>query len=340
VLADPRRYGAATPDNALLALIDSAREHELVGSLRELAAAKRDAEIGSALAAASTPESYAKLWRALCAAVEKPPAEDDLVPRVFAIPWVIVCGGTAAGTVSCVLHDVDAVARVLQEHGVFGGSRNLGLSNALCGVTALETLTPSEALRAHSDARLRDVAPEPIEVLRGVQQVHVRFLLGAAIVPAHAPAISETGANVAAWGTPALRAMATQLATPNVQVLPMPRAPGGLYSAAYAGRRAGIEAGFNLFMSNSVRQFRMATGDPAATISSHANGEIRIVLWSNLDDTMVEGFSWPLHPADDLDEIERTITSLIEECRLPEPTIMSAVLPDRTSTGAVLFHTG
>jgi hypothetical protein len=125
-----------------------------------------------------------------------------------------------------------------------------------------------------------------------------------------------------------------------VQLLPMPRPPAGIYSAAYAGRRAGLEAAFNLFMSNSVRRIRMAVGDPSVTLSAHESGEIRIALWTPFDDAMVEGFGWPLHPADDFDEIGAVITGMIADCGLPEPAVYPDVLPDRTPTGAVLFRTG
>jgi hypothetical protein len=339
MLPDPRRYGSRSPDLPLLALADGSHQQALVGALRDLAAAGRDAEIRSALAAAPARESYARVRRALCDALEKPAAEDDLSPRVFAIPWVIVCGGSAPSVVSCVLPDVPPIARVLEEHGVFGGSRNVGFSNVLCGIDALEALAPSDVLRGWNDPRVRDMPPSPIAVARGVEEVHVRFLLGAAIAPAHAPGIAETGSNVGAWGTAALRVMASLLATANVQILPMPRPPGGLYSAAYAGRRAGLEAAFNLFMSNSVRRFRSSVGDPSVTLSAHESGDIRVTLWTPFDDAIVEGFSWPLHPAEDLAEIEHAITGLIEECRLPEPTVHSDVLPDRTRTGAIFFPT-
>ena len=335
-LADPRRYGSAAP-HPLLKLADSAQHEALVTALRALAQAGGDAEIAEVLSSARSQFEYFRVWRALCAAVEKAPVDAPLAPRVFAIPWVIVCGGAAPATLSCVLPDVAALARVLEEHKVFGGSRNLGFSNALCAMEALEALKPGEVLRAAENPKLRVLEPAPIAVARGVEEVHVRFLPGAAIAPAHAPDIVETGANVGAWGTPALRAMTAQLATPNVQILPMPRAPAGLYSAAYAGRRAGLEAAFNLFMSNSVRRFRRAVGDPSVTLSTHAGGEVRVRLWISLDDTLTEGFRWPLHPADDLEEIERTIVSLVAECRLPEPSVHPAVLPDRTSTGAVLY---
>jgi hypothetical protein len=253
------------------------------------------------------------------------------------MPWVIVCGAGSAATVPCVLPNVGDMARVLEANGIFGASRNLGLSNALCSLESLESLRPSEVLEWSRTPGTRDIPPAPIQVARGAEEVHVRFLLGAAIAPAHLPDIVETGANVGQWGSAALRAMTSQLATPGVQILPMPRPPAGLYTAAYAGRRAGIEAAFNLFMSNSVRRFRMAVGDPAVTLSAHASGEIRVTLSTPFDDSLVEGFRWPLHPADDLVEIEHTLASMLRECRLPEPQHAPGVLPDYTATGAVLY---
>ena len=336
MLSDPRRYGAGDPENPLLKLDHRA----LVDAFRELAANGEDAKIRAALAAAPSQRVYAALWRALGVAIEQPAPGEAVAAQLFAIPWVIVAAGSAPAKVECVLPDVGALAKVFEEHGVFGGSRNLGLSNVLCGVEALEALAPSALLTAREGSQLRDVPPAPITVLRGVEEVHLRFLLGAAIAPSHAPGVAETGSNVAAWGTPALKAMAAQLATPNAQLLPMPRPPSGLYTAALAGRRAVLEAAFNLFMSNSVRRIRMAFGDPNVTISAHEGGEIRIVLWTPLDEAMVEGFGWTLHPADDLPAVEGAIRGMIADCRLPEPAVHSGVLPDRTPTGAVLFRTG
>ncbi len=338
MLADPRRYGPGDSSSTILKLAETGQNAmSLAAALRELAAAGRDAEIEGLLAAAPSQRAYARLWRGLCAAIEKPPQDEAVAPRVFAIPWVIVTSAAAAAQVSCVLPDIAGFARTLEEHGVFGGSRNLGLSNALCSIEALEQLRPSAVLRWSQADRADDIAPAPIEVMRGAEAVHVRFLVGAAIAPAHAPDIVESGANIGRWGTPALRAMAAQLAMPGVQVLPMPRPPAGLYSAAYAGRCAGIEAAFNLFMSNTVRRFRMVVGDPAATISAHADGELRVTLSNVLDDALTEGFRWPLHPADDLAELEGAIASMIAACRLGAPRVALGILPELTSTGAVLF---
>jgi hypothetical protein len=279
------------------------------------------------------------VWRALCEAIEKPPAEEGVEARVFALPWVIVCGASAAATLPCMLPDPGELVRVLEANGVFGASRNLGVGNALVSIEALETLRPSEILRAPQSREMRDLPPAPIQVARGVEEVHVRFLLGAAIAPSTAPSVVETGANIGVWGTPALRAMSKQLATSGVQILPMPRPPAGLHSAAHAGRRAGIEAAFTLFMSNAVRRFRSTVGDPQVTLSAHASGELRVSLSTPFDDTLLEGFRWPLHPADDLDDIERALTSMISECRLAEPRFAPGVRPDYSSTGAVLFPT-
>jgi hypothetical protein len=263
LIADPRRYGSGDASSPLSSLAeDDAHRSELVAALRDLAAAQRDVEISGALLAAPSEATYRRVWHALCAAVEHPASDEGVGVRVFAIPWAIVCTANAAATLSGVLPDVGALARVLEAGGVFGGSRNLGLSNALVSVEALERLKPSEVLRMSGAPDLRDMAPSPIQVVRGLEEVHMRFVLGAAVAPAHAPDVVETGANVGKWGTPALRAMAAQLATVGVQILPMPRPPAGLMSAAWHGRRAGVETAFNLFVSNTVRRFRSSVGDP------------------------------------------------------------------------------
>jgi hypothetical protein len=311
---------------------------ELTKAFHALAAETRDGEIHAVLAAAPSAAAYGRLWRALCQALEKP-AGDEVGTRVFAMPWVIVCAGSAPGTIPCVLRDAAALTGVFEQHGVLGPSRSVGWGHALCALHVLETIAPSELLRGWESPMLREAAPAPIAVVRGLEEVHLRFLLGAAVSPAHAPDVAATGANIGAWGTPALKAMSAQLATPGVQVLPMPRPPAGVYTAATLGRRAAIEAAFNLFMSNALRRFRLSVGDPSVTLSAHESGEVRVTLWTPLDDARTEGFRWPLHPADDLEEIVRTIADMVAECRLPEAHVAPTVLSDRGPTGAILHAT-
>lgn len=341
MIDDPRRYGTGDASNALLRLAqDDRRRGELTTALRDLALAGEDAQIAQALGCAPSQDVYRRIRQSLCAAVEHPAADEGVGVRVFAIPWAIVCTSDTAATLPGVLPDAEALARVLEASGVFGGSRNLGLGNALVSIETLERLRPSEVLRMSSTPELRDLPPAPIAVTRAVEEVHVRFVVGAAIAPANAPDIVETGANVGKWGTAALRAMAAQIACAGVQVLPMPRPPAGVVTAAWQGRRAGIEAAFHLFMGNAVRRFRAAVGDPHATLSAHAGGEIRVTLHTPFDDALVEGFRWPLHPADDLGDVERTVTAMLRECRLGDPHVAPGVLPDRSPTGAVLFPRG
>jgi hypothetical protein len=333
-LPDPRTYGLAPQPGWLAAAGDD--EARLIEVLRSRARAAADDEISAALRSAPDAMSYRRLWRALCAALEKPAASAAVAPRLFAIPWVIVCGARAPARIECVLPDVGELTRVLEARGVFGPSRNLGFSNALSSIEALEALPPGALLRAAEEPEALALAPAPIVVKRGSEEVHVRFLVGASIAPEHAPDIVTTGANIGAWGTPALRAMAAQLRTPGVDILPLPRPPAGLYSAAYAGRRAGVEAAFNLFTSNTVREFRSTVGDPEVTLSSHSGGELRVTLSTPFDDARVEGFRWPLHPSDDLAEVEATILRLLAECRLAALRL-PAILPDLTAGGAVMF---
>jgi hypothetical protein len=335
-LPDPRRYGLDDVDAPALTA-ENPTHAQLVSALRERAAARRDDEIAHVLRSARNQAEYARTWRALCDAVEKSDPQETVFTRVFAIPWIIVCAGTAAATIDCILRDHTQLASALETAGVFGASRSLGVSSALSGLGTLEALKPSEVFLGWQSAQLRDAPPDPIRVLRGVEEVHLRFLLGAAIARVDAPDIVATAANVGLWGTPALRAMTAQLATPGVQLLPMPRAPAGVYSAALNGRRAVLETAFNLFVSNTVRRFRAVVGDPNAALSSHACGEVRVTLSSPLQDEMTEGFRWPLHPADDLMDIERTITEMLGACRLTEPDVYETVLDDYSPTGAVLF---
>ena len=128
-LGDPRCYGTGKVSSPLLQLAETGLgPGELAAALRELAAAGRDSEIKDLLAAAPSQGAYARLWQGLCAAIEKPSRDEAVASRVFAIPWVIVTGAAAPATVTCVLPDIAGLARVLEEHGVFGASRNLGLS--------------------------------------------------------------------------------------------------------------------------------------------------------------------------------------------------------------------
>jgi hypothetical protein len=110
-----------------------------------------------------------------------------------------------------------------------------------------------------------------------------------------------------------------------------------IYLAADAGRAAQIELAFSLFLSNAVRQFRMAVGDPSVVLSAHrtddGSGELRVSLSSVFDESMLEGFRWPLYPPDDLTKIVNKINELLDECRLSDVNVLSAITPDLNVRG-------
>ena len=136
---------------------------------------------------------------------------------------------------------------------------------------------------------------------------------------------------------PVTRALAAQLNHAGVEVLPLVRPPFDLLRAAHAGRVAQLDAAFNLCVSNAVRRFRSATGDPVVVISAHDDAEIRVSLSSLFDDTLIEGFRWPLHPLDDIERIIESVTGLLEECRVGTVHFAGMVLPALNAQGQAWF---
>jgi hypothetical protein len=337
-LPDPRRYGGGIP-NALAQL--AARDSDadaLRKALAECLAHRRDAQIGQALSAAASRDQYVRLWNAVCRAVETPPHGAGVVTRVFAMPWVLVCGTRQAACIPCVLADVGAVMEVLESRGALGLNRNVGFANALCDAQALEAFSPGllyEWMRGAGTPP--DCPPAPIRLAPGSEAVHLRFLPGAAVTPVHEPGVVETAAHIGGWGMDATRVLRSQLAVPGVELLPLPRPPAGIMRASYAGRRAALEIGFNLFLSNSVRSSRTKSADPVVVVSAHENGELRITLRSPLDEDLAEVYRWPLHPLDDIGEIAASVADFAGECRLPPVQFIADVLPDRTATGATFL---
>ena len=341
-LPDPRRY----PQGAHHALLGIGGEAELRGAIDELLAAHRDDEIRRALGAAPSRDAYSRLWHALCAATEAPLAPgESVLTRVFAIPVVIVSGARQGASVGGALPDGDALGEVLRRSGALGASRNFGLGNALCSLEALEGLPPSAirdwSLPGAPGAWARAISPEPIAVRSG-EEAHLRFLLGAAIMPVAAPSLAETAAHIGAWGLAFARELGAQIATAGTELLALPRPPGGVLRAGYAGRRAQLEVALNLFMSSAIRRCRSVTGDPVLVISAHAPGaaagaELRVSLSSVLDEGFLEGYRWPLHPLDDPGEIARAVRELAADCRLSDVRIVETVLAPGGSGNAPLF---
>lgn len=307
--------------------------------------AARDGEIRDALRGMPSAAGAARLWDAVCRAVEDGAADERaVVVRVFAFPIVFVAAARQPAVVSGTLQRAEVVRDLLEKQGALGVARNVGLSNALCGRTAFEAVEPSAVLRWSREwsGPPRELAPQEIRVERGREQVHVRFIVGAGISPHDAPSIVETASNIGTWGIPLAKLLMSELARPGIDLLALPRPPVGLLRAPLAGRRAEIEAAFHLFVSNTLREFRAASGEPTVILSAHeiahGGGEVRVSMSSVLDDTLLEGFRWPLHPFDDLQDIESSVSELLQACRVEDIRYVPAVLPERLASGRLFVR--
>ena len=351
-IPDPRRYGTGEPHAPLGTLIhrvttgDAAARGELLGWVKDRLAQVDDAAVFGALAGAASQVEYERLWELVCIAVEDAGEDQpgDVALRLFAIPLVLVTAARAGATIPGTLSDVAALHALFERRGAFGTARNIGLGNALCASDTLERLSPSTvyAWCQNWSQQRRDFPADALDVHPGREQVHLRFLMGAGVAPREAPSFRETASNIVAWGMPVARELVRQLAQPGLELLPLPRAPVALLRAPQAGRVAALDAAFNLFVSNTVRNFRASVGDPSVVISAHAlqdgGAEVRVSLSAAFDDTLLEGFRWPLHPLDDIRSIEENMTSLLRECRVHDIVHIERVLSDRLPSGKLFLR--
>ena len=341
-IPDPRRYAADGAAGELARITDVAALNHRLHSLLQ---GGDDVAIAAALRAAPSQAAYAMLWQSICDLANHAGAtagETGVVARVFALPLVIITGSRRPATLPGVIPDIAAVTHLFEQHGALGPSRNFGLGNALCSLETIESVAPGEIYAWTRDpgATRGELPPSPIVIEQPGEEVHLRFLVGAAIAPASEPSFVETASNIGVWGMPLTRALTAQLAQPNIEVLPLARPPLDLLRAGHAGRHAQLDAAFNLFVSNAVRRLRGSTGDPDAVVSAHDDGDIRVSLSSPFDDMTIERFRWPLHPLDDIADILATIADMLAACRVRNVQSAATVLPALNAQGQVWFSRG
>jgi hypothetical protein len=340
-LPDPRRYAADAGDNELARLAtaagrgDAAARAVLRAGVREHLESGDDAALRQALARAPSALVYRDLWESICSVAESPGAGSagtELVARLFAMPVVLVAGARRTACIPGAVPNIGEVQALLEQRGALGATRNFGLSAELCPLEALERISPSHIFRCNRDycgASTIDIRGAAIEVAAGSEQAHLRFLLGAGITPAHLPSFLETAANIATWGSAFTRAIARQLVQDGLTLLPLARPPAGLLAAAHAGRCAVIETAFQLFVSHTLRAFRTAAGEPIVVVTAHRDAcgaEVRVSVSSLLDDALLDGFRWPLHPLDDINAVISSIAGLLRACRVEDVRWMPQVV--------------
>lgn len=308
----------------------------LVKALRTRLAAEDDAAIEGA-AAAATPALAAELAQALDAAIHGTGDHEDvaLIARVFLLPVVCVTAGLAPAAVPGTVPDIDAVVDAMRSAAAFGPVDAFGLGNALASDAQVAAIAPSRLFtlaRAFGDAPGSGVGsallhPDDLALERADEQVHLRYLAGASIAPAAAPTFVETAGQVGRWGMAVSRALAQQLAVPGLTLLPLPRAPRPWFAARGEGRFAREELAFNLFATGAIRAIRAETGDPDARVASHADGSVRVSLWSPFEPQRVHAHAWRLDGATDLVRVTQSIADLLRDCRLERVEWGSQVEP-------------
>ena len=303
----------------------------LTAAMEYALSADDDALVEQALAEAPSQPVFRALVAALDAALNAP-GDAGLHLRIFAMPVLLVTGGSAPLVVPGVVTDVGELTKLFELHGTLGPLKNFGLSGALVSASGLASLKPAALYRRSRESSREtlpplDLPPEDILVTGIEEKVHLRFLTGVSVTPADAPGFTETAGNVGAWGMPLTRALAAQLAQPGLSLLPIPRVPMSPMRAAEAGKFAESELGFQLFLSTQLRKFRSRVGEAEAVVAAHADASIRIRLSSPFDAAMSQEYAWPLQPGDDMAVVGNGIFSLLEECRVTNVQVVATIQP-------------
>ncbi len=344
-IPDPRQYadsGASPLASAAQELVASAKGssttvNTLAREISGMLAGGDEEPLRKALRNAPSASACRVLYRALDVALTPgfsgsggSASEHGVNLHLFAIPVLLVVGAPAARRISGVVPDTDAVRVLFEQSGVLGHCRNFGLSNALAALEQVDAIPwPTLYSIAHAqswaDYTGLDLPPADIDVEAGRETVHLRFVSGAALTPTDAPAFVEAAGDIGRWGMPLTKELGRQLATADVSLLAIPRVPRSIVRAMQEGWFAVRELGFQLFLSNALRQARMRIGEPDVTVTACSDQTIRIRLTSPFDELLDQTYGWPLSPEDDFAEIARSITTLLEEARVERSVVTPSV---------------
>lgn len=318
---------------ALVSLESAERQRslgELAGTISTMLKNGDENSVRQAVLRPSSSQAARALYYALDAALAPPAALANVNLHVFAIPVLFVVGAPMDFRLPGIVPDTEAIRLLFEKSGALGHCRNFGLSNALAALESVEAI-PWVTLHMIANASTWsgfdkfDLPPADIQMTANCERVHLRFLSGAALLPSEAPAFVESAGNISGWGMPLTGELGRQFAMPDVSVLAIPRTPRSIVRAILDGWFAIRDLGFQLFLSNALRRARMCVGEPEVTISAGSDQTIRIRLTSSFDELFDETYGWPLAASDDLDEIVKSMTTLMREMRLERMRVMTSV---------------
>lgn len=311
---------------------DTARVRALVAStVRKRLTQGDSASVTSALRAVRPGRIAQEFITALDDAINGSDESGEfwLIARVFLMPLLFVTAGNAPASVSGIVPDAGDLQRLLKESGALGPIENFGLGSALGSHVSASNVDPErlyQSSRALSEgnAALDLLHPEDIEVTSAGEQVHLRYLTGAAVSASNAPTFLETAGTVGRWGMRVSQALTRQLAEPGLQLLVLPRAPMRWYAALTEGGFALEELRFNLFLSTALRELRASTGEPEVMISAPPGDLIHIEIASQFDDMQRYSHAWHLARTDTVERVEESIVGLLRDCRAERVSFASA----------------
>jgi len=345
-LPDPRCFATTTADPISRLAAQAARAADalqrqrlldrLQRSLREALAGGRDDLVTPALTHVISPAAGSMLWEAVDRVMNTPADPGSaLAAGAFAIPVVFVAAGVPVAEIAGAVPDANAITRLLQVHGALGQAHTFDLSQALCAELFLKGASLSRAyalLRGiesgKAESRLDDVLPAPIRLEAAAESVHLRFLSGVVLSPAHAPSFPETAGDIRNWGMALSRELLAQLGQPGLSLLPLPRPPSGPMKALREGRRAREEVAFQAFASRVLRRLRSETGDPEAEVAALESGSIGVRLVPRFDRARAQSHRWNLDALDDLTDVTASILALLADCRVSPVQVLERVVSD------------
>lgn len=345
-LPDPRCYAAAD-SNPLLKLatasIDAADAtqriplaNRLEEELRRRLALGGDDALSAALHGVSSAAAGRCLWSAMDRVLGKPDPDSALAATVFALPVVFVVGRVSGSGVSSgdtgqfeipgALPDPSRLARLLEDAGALGSSRNFGMDAGMCTREAL-LQTPFADIYARMRAIETGSAPQwsqrpavavPIMLDTPGERVELRFLTGLSVTGAQAVSLPSAAGDIARWGLPFARELIEQLGRPGLSLLPIPRPPLGWLGAHHTGSRAREDIALQAFLSRALREFRSTEADPVVEIVALPPSAIGIRLVSRIEPARSVAHSFSLHPLDELSDVLASILELLRGCRIDD----------------------
>ena len=308
---------------------------ELQSLIAEMLISKDNAALNAALLQAPALEAWQALWQAISDAVETPSSVSSEYAQLFAIPVIIVAGSAKGTHLSCEIKNTEAILALLKQHKVLESGTQTFLLPHLVSSDVLSSISLSqqwEWKQAFVPTLQQGQAPalslEHSPIFIKEESAWLRFIVGVSLANPSTSSI-QLGGNVGSWGMALAQQLGEQLKQEDATVLAIPRAPQALLAAQNTGRQILQETRLQLLASSAIRAIRSKGRTPVAVMAAHENNEIRITFSSQEDKERWQGFVWPIHAGDHVEQIGQFALALFHDCQVSDVRIIDTIQPDR-----------